>query len=96
MGYPTPTPMHSPMGTGTGVALPVALGVDKDKEHVTPAVYASIKVKVDVPMVDTSMNDAVLTGWAWFKVFVGTTSNVLVVSSIVGTTFITVIVASSA
>ena len=84
------------MGTGIGVALPVALGVDQENEHVTPAVYASVKVNVDVPMVDTDMDGvacAVITDWS--KVFTGV-GNIMVVSSIVGTTSITVIVASSA
>ena len=75
------TPMHSAMSTGTGVALPVAAALEVEKEeHETRFVYASVKVKVDVPMIDMDV-------FVW---------SVMVVSSMVGTTYMSVIASSSA
>jgi hypothetical protein len=81
---------------GTGTALPVALGVEKEKEHVPTSVTTSVKVKADVPMVDMDVDGiVVITDWPDSKVVAGT-GNVMVVLSIVGTTFIAVAVAFEA
>jgi hypothetical protein len=88
------------MGTGTGVALPAAaaLGVENEKEHVAPIVYVSVNVKDDNPMIDTDMGGtacSVTMDWPGVKSVTGA-DNVTVVCSSVGTTSITVTVASSA